>query len=154
MTGPALLIALIGQVIQSVNREGGFDLVAALVQFVMWWVAIGLLHGAAVLLRGKAKFTTTLRVAGFAQAAHLLELFGFLPVLGPVARMLGLLIAFVGVWIGTATAHELRGFRTLVLPVIYILVIVVSVFFITTILAGAALETSDLLTLFGWTPTP
>ncbi len=154
MTGPALLIALIGQVIQSVNREGGFDLVAALVQFVMWWVAIAMLHGAAVLLRGKARFTKTLRVAGFAQAAHLLELFGFLPVLGPVARILGLLIAFVGVWIGTATAHELRGFRTLVLPVIYILVIVVSVFFITTILAGAALETSDLLTLFGWTPTP
>jgi uncharacterized membrane protein len=93
-------------------------------------------------------------VAGFAQAAHLLELFGFLPVIGPVARILGLLLAFVGVWLGTATAHELRGFRTLVLPVIYILVIVVSVFFISTILAGAALETSDLLTLFGWTPSP
>ena len=82
------------------------------------------------------------------------ELFGFLPVLGPVARFLGLLIAFVGVWIGAATAHQLRGLRTFVLPVIYILVIVVSVFFITTILTGAKLETSDLLNLFGWSPAP
>jgi uncharacterized membrane protein YvlD (DUF360 family) len=149
MTGPALLIALIGQGLQSLNEQGGFDLLDILVRFAVWLVAVLFLYLAAYLLRGKKHYTTTLRVAGFAQSAHVLELLGFLPVIGPVARFLSVLLAFFGVWIGTATAHELKGWRTLLLPVIYLAILVVGAVFLASIFEGASMTLNTLLDNIG-----
>jgi hypothetical protein len=79
---------------------------------VLWLVSTIVLFMAARVLRGKAKFTSTLRVTGFAQSAYVLYLLGFLPVIGPVARFLAVAVSFFAVWVGTATAHNLRGWRT------------------------------------------
>jgi hypothetical protein len=96
MTAPALLITLLSQILQSLNNQGSLDIVNILLRYGVWLVAVGFLYLAAILLRGKADFTSTLRVAGFAQSAHLLEIFGFLPVVGPAVRFLALLLAFFG----------------------------------------------------------
>jgi hypothetical protein len=88
-------------------------------------------------------------VAGFAQSAHVFELLGFLPVIGPLARFMALLLAFFGVWIGTATAHELSGWRTILLPVIYIISMMVGVVFLFTVIQGTAFTVESLLTDFG-----
>lgn len=61
-----------------------------------------------------------LRVADFTQSAHVLELLGFISVIGPLSLFVALILAFFGVWLGTVTAHELKGWRTLLLPVIYV----------------------------------
>lgn len=61
------------------------------------------------LLLGKADFTNTLRVVGFAESVHILDVLGFLSVITPEARFLALILAFFGIWMGTATAHELKG---------------------------------------------
>ena len=149
MTGPALLIALVAQILQSLNSQGGIDMTNILLRYVVWFAAVFILFMAARLLRGKADFTTTLRVAGFAQSAHFLDVLGFLPVIGPLARFLGLVLAFFGVWMGTATAHELKGWRTFLLPVIYLATLVISVYFIVAVIEGTAFTIDGLLQDFG-----
>jgi uncharacterized membrane protein YvlD (DUF360 family) len=149
MTAPALLIALISQILQSLNNQGRLAIVNILVRYGVWLVAVLILYLAAYLLRGKAKFTDTLRVAGFAQSAHVLELLSFLPVIGPLARSLALLLSFFGIWIGAAVAHELKGWRALVLPVIYVVTLVVTVFFVQSAIEATAITINGLLSDFG-----
>ncbi len=149
MTAPALLISLLAQVLQSLNAQDGFDIVNILLRYGLWFVSVLFLFLAARLLRGEKHYTTTLRVAGFAQSAHILELLGFLPVIGPLARLIALLLAIFGVWIGTATAHELSGWRTLLLPVLYITTMVVGVAFLYAAIQGATFAIDSLLVDFG-----
>jgi uncharacterized membrane protein YvlD (DUF360 family) len=149
MTAPALLIALLAQVIQSINAQGRFDILNILLRYVIWFMAVIFLFMAARLLRGKRHYTTTMRVAGFAQSAHILELLVFLPVIGPLARFTALLLAFFGVWVGTAAAHELSGWRTILLPVIFIITTVIGVVFVFAVIQGTAFTISSLLTSFG-----
>jgi hypothetical protein len=88
-------------------------------------------------------------VVGFAQSAHIFELLDFLPVIGPIARFMALLLAFFGVWIGTATANEFKGWRTIFLPVIYIITIVVTLYFLVSIVEGTVLTIEGLGADFG-----
>ena len=73
------------------------------------------------------------------------ELLGFLPVIGPLARITAVILTVLGTWIGTATAHELKGWRTLVLPLIFIVTVVVSVVFIEAVIEGTTLTIQTLL---------
>ena len=151
MTGPALLISLVMQFVQSYVRQGGFDIWNILLQFVVWLVSILLVYMTARILRGKATFTTNLRVMGFAQAAQVLLLLDFIPVVGPGARFLAGLLTFFGVWFGTATANELRGWRTFLLPVIYVIIFVVGFIFLMAVIKGTALTLEVVLTNLGLT---
>jgi uncharacterized membrane protein YvlD (DUF360 family) len=152
MTTPALLIALLSQILQSLNNQGGLDIFIILLRSGVWLIGVLFLYLAAIILRGKSDFTSTLRVAGFAQTAHLLEIFGFLPVIGPAVRFLALLLAFFGVWIGASTAHGLRGWRTLLLPVIYIATTVITVVFLASVIEGTVFAIENLLQDFGLQP--
>jgi hypothetical protein len=149
MTGPALLIALISQTLQSLASEGQFDLVNILLRIGVWFIAAIMIFLSTRLLRGTANFTVTLRVVGFAQSAHIFELLNFLPVIGPIARFMALLLTFFGVWIGTATANEFKGWRTILLPVIYIITIVVAVYFLVSVVEGTVLTLEGLGADFG-----
>ena len=149
MTAPALLISLVAQIIQSFNAQGRFDVVNILLRFGLWLVSVLFLFMSARLLRGKRHYTTTLRVAGFAQSAHILELLAFLPVIGPLARFIALLMVFFGIWVGMATAHELSGWRTVLLPVIYIITMVVGVVFLFAVIQGTSFVIDSLLIDFG-----
>lgn len=145
MTGPALLIAFLAGAIVSFNREGYLDIKSILIRYGLWFVTVLFLTWAARLLRGKEKFTATLRVSGFAQSAHILELLSFIPVIGPIARFLSLLLTFFGIWIGTSIANELRGWRTILLPLIYLLTIVVALVFLMAIIEGTTVTMDSLL---------
>lgn len=154
MTSPALLIALVSQVLQSIRYQGGLDAVDILLRFGLWFAAVLFLFLAARLLRGTADFTSTLRVAGFAQSAHILELLGFIPVVGPLARFMALILAIVGLWIGVAAAHELKGWRTIALPVIYVATLAISFVFLAAVIGGAAFTIDGLMQNFGLLPGP
>ncbi len=149
MTGPALLIAFIALILQSLNAQGGLNLVNILTRFIAGFLAVLFIFIATRILRGKLDYTSTLRIAAFAQSAHILELLGFVPVIGPIARFMALLLAFFGVWIGTATANELRGWRTVLLPVIYIAAIVIGFVFILSAIRGTVFTVEGLLMDFG-----
>ncbi len=138
VTGPALLIAFLAQVVQVLNTEDQFGIVQILVRYALWFVSVLFLQLTARLLRGTGTYTRTLRVAGFAQSAHVLELLGFVPVVGPVARFVAVLLTVIGVWMGTVIAHNLKGWRTIVLPIVYIVTTIVAVVFILSIFEGTA----------------
>jgi len=54
------------------------------------------------------------------------------------------------VWIGTATANEFKGWRTLLLPIVYIVTIVVTVYFLIAVVEGTALTIEGLAEDFGF----
>jgi hypothetical protein len=151
MTGPALLIMLLSQILQVLNRTGDFDVWEILIRFGAWLLAVVLLVLVARMLRGQGNFTSTLRVAGFAQSAYVLELLGFLPVIGPLARLMAVLLTVIGVWMGTEVAHELKGWRTILLPAIYILTTIVAVVFILAALQGLSVTVEVVMEAFGLT---
>jgi hypothetical protein len=154
MTGPALLLILIGQTIQSVVRQGEFDLLTILLRTGLFFLAVILLQLTARVLRGKASITSTLNVVGFAQTAHLVQLLAFVPVIGPVANFLANLLVFLGIWVGVSSAHELKGWRTFVLPVIYLVVAVVSFVFLVAILEGIQFTATYVFAQLGLVSAP
>ncbi len=149
MTGPALLITLLSQTLQVINRTGQFDVMEILIRSGAWLLGVVLLALAARTLRGQGDFTKTLRVAGFAQSAHVIELLGFLPVIGPLARLIAVLLSVIGLWMGTVVAHDLKGWRTILLPVIYILTTIIAIVFIMAAYQGFSVTSEALLEAFG-----
>jgi uncharacterized membrane protein YvlD (DUF360 family) len=154
MTGPAVLIALLAAFFKMLNRADGFSLWNFVAEFASWLLSVFVLYGVARLMRGKATFSATLRAVGFAQSVYILDLLGFIPVIGNMARLLATLVGFFGTWVGTATAHELRGLRTLLLPVLYVVIVVVGFVFLLNVLEGSAFAIQGILTQLGWTPHP
>jgi len=138
MTAPALLISLVAQTIQSWSVQGRLDVVNILLRYGVWLFSVLLLFIAARFLRGKHRYTTTLRVAGFAQSAHVLELLAFIPAIGQTVRFLAVILSIFGVWMGVATANELKGWRTIILPLLYLVVMVIALAFLVAAFKGTA----------------
>jgi hypothetical protein len=65
-----------------------------------------------------------------------------------------MLLAFFGLWVGVATAHNLRGWRTLILPLVFTLIVVVATVFIIAALEGTAAILEDILTSLGLIAAP
>ena len=61
-------------------------------------------------------------------------------------------MAFLAVWMGASEAHQTKGWRTVVFPVVAILVLVVVVFVARTLLAGLEFTMSALLADVGVAP--
>jgi hypothetical protein len=104
---------------------------------------------AAHLLRGEHRYTTTLRVAGFAQSAQFLLLLEFIPGFGSIMRFLAIVLTIFGVWMGVATANDLKGWRTIILPLLYLVVMVVAVGFLAAAIVGATYTWNVLLQSLG-----
>ena len=69
-------------------------------------------------------------------------------------RFVALVLSFFGVWLGSATAHELKGWRAFLLPVIYVVTLVVAIFFLESVIEGTVLAVDGLLADFGLVPPP
>jgi hypothetical protein len=149
MTAPALLISLVAQIIQSWNAKGQLDVLDILLRYGLWLISVLLIFMAARILRGKHRYTTTLRVAGFAQSAHVLELLGFIPVIGPTVRFLAVLLTIFGVWIGVATANDLKGWRTIILPVVYLAIMFITLYFLISAISGTVYTLEELMQSLG-----
>jgi len=149
MTGPAILIMLLSQTLQVLNRTGQFEWQEILIRIGAWSLGVVLLALAAQTLRGKGNFTSTLRVAGFSQSAHIIELVGFIPVIGPLSRLIAVLLAIIGLWLGSVVAHDLKGWRTILLPVIYIITTIIGIVFILAAMEGLSITVDGILEAFG-----
>ena len=154
MTGPALLLGIIGTIIFSTTISGNFQLGLALFEIAFWFVTVLIMHLAGRLLRGTGTYTSVLRAMGFAQAAYLLDVFMFIPGLTTVIRFISTLIAFIAIWTGVSTAHNLKGWRTLVLPVVYILVAISGFVIFFSVIGGLTLAIESLGIDFGLLPPP
>jgi hypothetical protein len=115
MTGPALLIAFLASVLQSILSQGGLDVLDILTRLVFWFVSVLVVVGGARLLGGKGDYPATLRALGFAQSAFIIELLSFIAPLASIAHFIAVTVAFFAMWVGISETHGLKGWRTAIL---------------------------------------
>jgi len=151
MNAPALLLGLLFSTLTVSVREGRFNPATLIGSVVFWFVSIAVVFGAARALKGTGDFSSTLRVMGFARMGDLLNLLAWIPSAREIASLAATIAVFVGVWIGAAQAHQLRGWRTLVLPVATILVTVGAAFVLSVLLSGLGYSMDSLLLSLGVT---
>jgi len=137
MTGPALLTLILGVIVGGFATQGTrlWQEIVAEVLSALLLVLFVFFGGR--LLGGKGDFTTTLRAVGFAYATRFYSLLAFLPVIGGAAKFLTLAFTFVAVWIAGVQAHKLRGWRSLVFPVVVFGVFLLTVFVLSILIQGA-----------------
>ena len=152
MTGPALLIALVTLSLTSAIRAGGFALPHILTYFAAWLVEVLLIFGAGYLLTKKGSFTKTLRALGFAQSIYLILVLALFQPLSTLIQFLAIVIGILAVWLGASEAHQTRGWRTLLLPVVVLLTAVLVPAVIGVLLAGAELALQSVLVNLGLQP--
>lgn len=152
MLAPALLIILISELLISLNSADGFDPADFATRLVSFPLGILAAYGAARLLGGKASYTATLQVAGFAGSAYIFELLGFIPGIAAIGHFVAMAVAFFANWVGTAEAHRLHGWRTFVLPVVIVLVATASVVVVNILVAGAVFSLNPFARELGLAP--
>jgi uncharacterized membrane protein YvlD (DUF360 family) len=153
MTGPALLLGLLGTVVAGLVAAGGVNLLLLAGRVLGWLLGVLILFGAGRLLGGKGDFTATLRGLGFAQTTHWVALLGLVPGLSSVAQIIAGLLSFMATWFAGIEAHELRGWRSLVLPVAVVAVLVGSLVVLRLLVSGAEYTLESLLRDMG-VPAP
>jgi uncharacterized membrane protein YvlD (DUF360 family) len=154
MTGPALLLGIVGTTIYSGILLGGFSWGVVLLQFSLWLVTILIMYLAGRILRSKESYSSVLRTIGFAQGIYILDAFSLIPTIAPIVRFVISFIVFIAVWIGASTALSLKGWRTIILPIVYILVAVVGFVVIISIMGGVELTIESLGIDFGLLRAP
>lgn len=151
-TGPALLIGLTAQILATVIREGGLDLLNLATTTGLWFVAVLALWATGRALRGNGSFTATLRTAGFANSANFLFLLGIFPAIRPLTSLVALVVSVFAAWLGVAVAHNLRGWRTLVFPLVFVVISIVGLVVIDRLITGAALTVQTIGETLGLMP--
>jgi hypothetical protein len=152
MTGPALLIALVMVTLASIARTDGFDLGRVVGDIGLWLGSVFIIYLAGLTLTRQGDFTKTFRAVGFAQSVYLIAILTLFPQLAPVIRLFMLVLGFLATWLAAATAHETRGWRTLLLPVVAYLVLILGTVIIGILLAGAKFTLQGVLFNLGIQP--
>ena len=137
MTAPALLIGILGSALAGylMGPPHAWLLPS---RVATWLVSVLAVVAAGRVLRARRGFSPTLRSLGFAQVAWVLQGILALTPVGPVARFLATLYHFVAVWMAASEGQNVRGWRSLLLPFIAILVMVILSLSAKLILSGAA----------------
>ena len=97
----------------------------------------------------RSKVNQALRALGFAHIVYLFTIFALLPNFRTSVNFAILIWGFLCVWMGAATAHRTRGWRTLVLPLVVMLVYVVGTAIVGVLLAGAEFTFQAVITELG-----
>jgi uncharacterized membrane protein YvlD (DUF360 family) len=159
MTGPALLIGVLAPIIGVLGQITGFDITLLLERLLTWLVITVVVFGTGRLLQAlststkagrRTSYTELFRGLGFAQGAHVLGLLALIPVFGNFARLLTTILPFIASWVAAVVAHELRGWRAIVFPLVMLVVYVLSVLVIVGLLRGAALSLATLAQQLGF----
>jgi hypothetical protein len=152
MTGPALLLSLLGTLTMASLRAGELDWTMIIGRYLLWFLLVLILFGAGRILGGKGSYTATLRTMGFAQGIYILDLLAFIPPISSLVRILVTILTFIATWLGVAEAHELKGWRAILIPIAAIAVIVLGMFIIGTVLEGFEFTVESLMVDFGLSP--
>lgn len=154
MTGPALLIGMAGTLLLYL-AQGGIttsDWISIPLRLAWLFVTTIVLFGTGYFLTHKGTYARTFRAVGFAQSSVVLLV---LALYAPIAHMVVIgvtILTFFNVWLGVALAHETRGWKTIVLPLIYLLFGTIGLAAIILILGGAAVSLAAVLETLGMQP--
>ena len=149
MTGPALLLSLLGTLTMASLRANGLNWEMFLGRYLLWLFMVLVIFGAGRLLGGKGSFTATFRGMGFAQGIYVLDLLAFIPPIAPLVRILVTVLTFIATWIAAVEAHELKGWRAILVPIGIIVVVLLGLFIVGTVAEGFVFTYESLLHEFG-----
>ena len=152
MTGPAVLIVLVSVLLYTLVTNPPVAWQYFLSRLVTWILSALVLFGAGRLLGSKVELPAVVRSLGFAQVASFLILIGLIPGVAPLARLIAFLVAFLTTWMGAAIGLKLSGWKTLILPVLAILVLVVGLVLLNFLFVGAAFTLNTLASETGILP--
>ena len=151
MTGPALLLGVLGSLLFSLTIQG-VDVSKWLVapaRLIGFFVSILIMFGVGFLLTRKGTLARTTRAVGFAQSPTALLVFALYQPLANIVVFIVTVMTLVGVWMGVAEAHETSGWKTALLPFVYVLVYAIGAAAIALIISGAALTLESFLAGLG-----
>jgi uncharacterized membrane protein YvlD (DUF360 family) len=154
LTGPALLLAIIGEFILAIFQSEQSAIIATVVRVAAWVISVVWFMFAGRLLKGKAGFGSTFRVLGFAQAINILNLIAFIPVISNLTQIIVGILLFVATWIGVAQANELKGWRSLILPISYVVILILTLLIIGVLASGTIFTLETLGRSLGILPPP
>ncbi|MFO7631956.1 MAG: YIP1 family protein, partial [Caldilinea sp.] len=154
MIGPALLLGLgllalftWARYAQSFGMLLSFLLIP--VSIAAWLVAVLGIHVAGRVIADKGSYTRTLRGLGFANVFMLVEMIGLIPALAPVAAPIGAWLSIIAIWMGAAAAHNAKGWRSIILPILGILFAVLLPLLVPAMVGGAIFSLESLWALLG-----
>ena len=124
MTGPAVLISLVGVFIVALINTRADLALAFPVRYGLWLLTVLVMHGAAQLVRGKGTLMNTFRVLGFAQMVAFVQLLRLIPGLDNIAAFAASLLSLFVVWLSLSVAHRVRDWRTVLMPVLYLTLVI------------------------------
>jgi hypothetical protein len=150
MTGPALLLGLFFAALSAyVRAEPGQEAFSVLVALADWPLSVLAIFWAGRLLTHKGYFTRTLRALGFAQVVYIFDLLALFPPVAPLAIFLTSVVAFLATWMAAAEAHETRGWRTFVLPILGLVVLITIPLALGALFGGAVIGLESILGRLG-----
>lgn len=151
MTGPALLLGLgftaLGAVFQNASQ---LTLVYIPIRMAMWFFAIFAVFAAGRFLSDEGTYTRTVRGLGFASVVYIVELVAVIPALAPLASFLGTVLGFISLWMGASAAHTIRGWRTIVLPILAVVVIILIPVLVLMMLGSVVFGVDSVLQQIGF----
>jgi uncharacterized membrane protein YvlD (DUF360 family) len=150
MTAPALLLGPGLLVIYVLVR--GESVAVVPMQVAIWFMGVLAVFAAGRLLADNGSYTRTLRGLGFANVVTLIEMIGLIPALAPLAAPLGALLSLVAIWMGAAMAHNARGWRSIILPILGVFFILAVPLLAQTMFGGAILGLESMLRQLGLMP--
>jgi len=98
MTGPALLLGVLAQVLHSVTRPGGFRWWQIPAEIGVWLLASLAVFGGGYLLSRRGTYTRTFRGVGFAQSVYIIQLLAFIPAMSSAVRLVAEVMVFGPLW--------------------------------------------------------
>jgi hypothetical protein len=151
MTGPALLVAFLASLVDGLVTSQSLveGVLVALARLVIWFLGVLVVFGAARLLGGSGSYTATLRGLGFAQGFYLLLLLAFVPAISSLVHLITSILVFVATWMAGLEAHDLHGWRALLLPVARLLVVTIGIAVLGYLAMGAGFTIESLLRELG-----
>ena len=148
-TGPALFIA-VSAILLHVALFGQVSSFAGLFREIVGWglgwlIGVLIVQAAAYAMGGKGLPTATFRALAFAQSTAIVLLLGFIPSLGPTARVLALVLGFISSWIATRESQKLSGWRMIWVPFTGALVLLIITLIVRLLIAGGEFTLQGLL---------
>jgi len=149
VTGPALLIAFVCAFLATIDQPGPWQPEHAVVNFMIWLLGVILITTAARALGGRYSMTRSMRALGFAHSVSVLNLIARVAVLAPAINGLTLILSFIAYWLAATEAQELRGWRSLLLPIVGFLLPVAALTVLAVLAEGAAFTIQSLMQQVG-----
>jgi hypothetical protein len=122
------------------------SLVSLLVAFALTTFAV---YAAGRILARNGEYPRTMRALGFARTTTVVLLLGLLPDFLGIATVSMLVLAFLAFWMAATEAHEVRGWRGVLLPILAIVVALVIPPLVMLLLGGAVSGIESILETLG-----